>query len=201
MEKELSPEERVLKIENDYDKVMKLVERISSPRKERILEMLEELGSRFCMAPASFKTEFHNCFPGGLIDHSLRVCKNLFKLTKTFYDGKYDEETIILVSLFHDAGKIGLTEDQYIPQESKWHKDRGMLYDFNDKLQYMEHSLRSLYLLQHFGVVLTEEEFLAINLHDGIAFESNKAYIHRQPTLSLLLHQADMLAVRQEKNE
>ena len=105
------------------------------------------------------------------------------------------------MSLFHDLGKVGnrVGDDQYIPQESKWHKDKGMLYEFNKDLVYMEHSQRSLFLLQEFGIKLTEDEYLAILLHNGIAFESNKMYLHQQPTLSLLLHQADMLAVRQEK--
>jgi len=176
---ELTPEERVLKIEGDYDKVIRLVDRVSEPRRQKIVDMLDVVGERFCMAPASSKTDYHNCFPGGLIDHSIRVFKNLFKLVKTFYDGKYSEESIILVSLMHDLGKIGdLEHDQYTPQESKWHKDRGMLYEFNRELQYMEHAQRSLFLLQHFGIKLTDEEYLAILLHDGVAFENNKAYIH-----------------------
>jgi len=199
---ELTPEEKVLKIEADYGKVMKLVDRISEPRRQKIIDMFDKIGERFCMAPASYKTEYHNCFPGGLIDHTLNVCRNLFKLAKTFYGGKYDEETIIFVALMHDLGKIGNeVEDMYLLQQSKWHKDKGMLYQFNDALPYMESAQRSLFLIQHFGIVLTEIEYLSILLHDGIAYESNKSYLHKQPTLALLLHQADMLAVRQEKNE
>jgi hypothetical protein len=199
---ELTPEERVAKIEGDYDKVMRLLERISDPNKTKLITMFNEIGSRFCMAPASWKTEFHNCFPGGLIDHSLRVCKNLFKLTKTFYDGQWDEGTLILVSLLHCIGSVGnLEHEQYVPQKSKWHKDKGMLYEFNNDLTYMETSDRSLFLLQSFEVTLSEEEFLAIKLFSGSAQDSNKMYIYNQPILAQLLNQAYMLAIRQEKDE
>ena len=64
---------------------------------------------------------------------------------------------------------------------------------------------RSLYLLQKFGIELSQNEYIAIRIHDGVYDEANKAYyVSYNPesklrsNISYILHQADMLASKVE---
>ena len=81
--------------------------------------------------------------------------------------------------LHHDLGKVGdLEHDYYIPQDSDWHrKNRGEIYKHNPSLQYMKVPDRGLWLLQHYGVKVTDKEYIGIKLTDGMYDEANKAYL------------------------
>lgn len=160
-----------------------------------------EVGERFMLAPASNRANYHNCFPGGLVEHSLRVYMNLQKLSKLFAPD-INEDSLKLVGLFHDLGKVGtVTEPYYIEVEEDWKRDRGIFYDHNQELVFMDAAQRTLFLLSHFGVPIGEEEWQAILIHDGQYIEANKRYGHKETTLALLLHQADMIAAKTEKEK
>ncbi len=163
--------------------------------------LVEELSERICLAPASTRTAYHNCFPGGLVDHTLRVLGNAFRLCKTF-GWQVPRDSLILVCLMHDLGKVGdLEKDYYIEETSDWHRDKlGQLYKYNDDLQFMDHCERSIYLLQHFGVNLSQDEYLAIRLHDGQYVDGNKSYSMKEPALATIVHLADLIAAKQEKD-
>ena len=67
---------------------------------------------------------------------------------------------------------------------------------------------RALFLLQHYGVQMTENEYLGLKLTDGLYEEANKSYyIGYSPDRSLrtniayILHQADMMATHIEYDE
>ncbi len=192
---ELTPE----KITENYNKFESLCEKLGG-RSEPIKKMLTDLGDRLALCPASGKIEFHSCFPGGLVDHSLRVLQNAYKLMKV-YDLDFPKESIILSCLFHDLGKVGdMTQDYYVPQSSDWHKSKGMLYEHNSHLKYMSVPHRSIFLLQHYGVRLTHDETLAILLNDGQYVPENKAYAMREPYMSMIVHQADAFSTLWEKH-
>ena len=60
---------------------------------------------------------------------------------------------------------------------------------------------RSIYMLQKFGIEISENEFLAIKLHDGLYSKGNEGYFmgtgpefELKTTLPILLHHADHLA-------
>ena len=64
---------------------------------------------------------------------------------------------------------------------------------------------RALYLLQHFNVKLTNNEYIGLRLTDGMYEEANKSYyIAYQPerqlrtNIAYILHQADMMATHIE---
>ena len=116
------------------------------------------------------------------------------------YDEKISKESLIVSALFHDIGKIGDFEHEYyLPQDSSWHIERGMMYKHNDKIQYMTSADRGLYLLQAFDVKLCADEWLAIKLNDGHEAEENRPYRMKEPTLAVVIHQADRAACQQEK--
>lgn len=194
MHYEISPE----KIKENYDKFETLCSKLGD-RATNVQKLIDHLGERLALCPASSRVEHHSAFPGGLVDHSLRVLQNTYNLCKV-YNQTFPKESVILSCLFHDLGKVG-NEDQdyYVVQSSDWHRERGMLYEYNDKLPYMSVPHRSIYLLQQFDIKLSRDEFLAILLNDGQYVPENKSYAMREPTLSMLLHQADAFSTLWEK--
>ncbi|MHB8407973.1 MAG: HD domain-containing protein [Acidiferrobacterales bacterium] len=189
-------------IEKAVNVVNKLIELMPQPRRTFVVSMLAGMGTSYFTAPASSREEFHSCFPGGLIVHSLNVVGNLRNLARTLCPGKYDDATLAFVGLFHDLGKAGDGEQElYIPNQSDWHRQKGMLYETNKDLPYMSTAQRSLFVLQKHDIKLETEEYLAILLNDGMYVEANKDYRMKEPDLALLLHWADRFACNQEKSE
>lgn len=168
--------------------------------RESILDMFEDIQERVFSAPASHRASYHNCFPGGLSEHSIRVY-NILKNHCENFAPEIPQDSIIITALLHDLGKIGsMTEPYYVPQRSSWHQEKlGEFYTHNDNLMYMGTAQRSLRLLGQYGVNLTEDEYQAILIHDGQYIDENAKYKNKECTLALLLHQADMLACKMEK--
>ena len=50
------------------------------------------------------------------------------------------------------------TDEYYIPNDSKWHVERGQIYKLNPKLQFMKVPDRSVFLLMEHGIEVTENE-------------------------------------------
>ena len=169
---------------------------------------------RMMFTPGSGTAHFHNCFIGGYVEHVLHITKIARKL---FVDYKelgahidYTEEEVIFAALHHDLGKVGdLENDYYIPQTSDWHrKNRDEIYTHNPALQYMKVPDRGLWLLQHYGVKVTDKEYLGIKLTDGLYDEANKSYLMSyNPDFGLrsnmphILHQADMMSTYIESDQ
>ena len=59
----------------------------------------------------------------------------------------------------------------------------------------MSVSHRTLYLLQHYGVTLSDDEWISIQLAQGSHFEENRFYVGSEPTLAILLQQAKCMVV------
>ena len=164
--------------------------------------LMDEVGERFFEAPASDRQEYHNCFVGGLAEHSLRVYSHLSQLAKIFAP-EISSDSIILVALMHDLGKLGSIDTiYYLPQDSDWHIEKmGMMYVQNTELEYLGTAQRSIRMLTQFGVPMTDLEYKAILIHDGQYVPANKAYAHREGMLGILLHHADVLACHIEKEK
>lgn len=186
---------------------------ISGSRKEALIKMYEELSDRVLTAPASSHSTRHNCFPGGYIDHVNRVVKTAINLYSVWTEAgaatnKFTLEEVVFAAINHDLGKVGSsTEDYYIPNDSDWHVKRGQIYKINPSLQFMKVPDRSIFLLQEYGVKFSENEYLAIKLHDGLYGKGNESYLMAgQPEFSLktdlpiLLHHSDHLATLIEGN-
>jgi hypothetical protein len=119
----------------------------------------------------------------------------------------YTEEELVFAALFHDLGKIGDGDKpNYIPQTDKWRQDKlSEMYTFNSELDFMLIPDRSLFILQKFGIKVSQKEFLAIRCHDGVFDKANEAYFFsnvessRQKTSIIsVLHSADFLASKVE---
>lgn len=162
--------------------------------------LVDHFAERLAIAPASSRLQYHSAIPGGLVSHSLRVLKTAKKIALALNYSDLDESSLIISCLFHDIGKVGdLENDYYTPETSQWHIDRGMVYKRNENIRFMTINDRSLWLVSHFGMKLSKEEWLAIRLNDGQYTEENSAYKMNEGSLPLLVHQADRLSCEQEK--
>lgn len=200
-------------IQSNWKKHGDIVNRaLPKERVEKVLDMYSDLGDEVVMAPASGKESFHNAFPGGYIDHVNRVVKfslGVQQLWKTSnIPLNFSEEELIFSALFHDLGKLGVKGlPNYLPQTNNWRKENlGENYSYNQELDFMLIQDRSLYTLQHYGISLTQNEYLAIKTHDGLYDETNKPYYISynsgakfKTSLPHILHQADLMATEFER--
>lgn len=185
----------------NWEKFSGLLLQTGEHRQEQLQALLDHLGDRLVMCPASSKKDYHNCFVGGLVDHSLRVLKNCTRLMKVSPDvfGSISEESIVFAALLHDLGKVGdLDNDRYLPQTSDYYKSKGNLFEHNHAVV-PKNVHASLFLLQHFGVKMTYDEFEAILLNDGSVTDDGREYCMKETALTLLIQQADRLSCEQEK--
>jgi len=199
-------EERMKTIEENVDKVSTIIDAVvKSDRKDAIVKMLEDdtFGQLYFTAPASSREQYHYAWAGGLVSHSLNLYKNLRALNKTF-DLGFNEESMFLVAMFHDIGKAcssDMKTPHYIPTEEDWKIKKGMLYEYGTTGVYMPTHVRSIFILQSFGIKLSDEEFQAIFLNDGMYLDGNKTFALKECSLALFTHMADRISLEQEKSE
>ena len=182
-----------------YEGLKTLVNSLSNnERKNSLMNMIEgDIGIKFVTTSASRRISHHNCYPGGLYDHSISVVGYLNLLNKTLIKNeneRYSRDEIIMVGLFHDLGKVGnLDQDYYEPQVSDWHREKlGELYIYNENMPYLHHSERSVWILNHFGVSLSEIETQAILYHDMLYIPKGEMIKYKEDRLTILLHFADL---------
>jgi hypothetical protein len=200
-------------IATNFENLIKIIETyISEPRRSKLIKLYNDLADRMMLAPASSHTTRHNCYPGGYVDHVLRVCDasiGLYDVWQTIFKSRmnsFTKEEMIFAALNHDLGKVGdLNEDYYVPNDSDWHVKRGQVYKINPKLTFMKVPDRSIYTLQQAGISFSENEYLAIKLHDGLYSKGNESYLmggapefSLKTELPILLHHADHLSTLAE---
>ena len=184
---------------------------ITGDRQKRLIDFYNTYEERFILLPASHKPAYHNCFPGGYIEHVNRVVSASLEIDLIWrkFDVKstYTTEEVVFSALNHDLGKFGTFEyEAVLPNPSDWHvKNRGEIYTFNTQMDYMTVPDRGLWLLSQLGIEVSKNEWLAIKLHDGLYDESNKPYLlswgpetKLRTSLPFIIHQADLLAARIE---
>ena len=154
------------------------------------------LGEDIYISPASTMKDHNNAFPGGLIDHILRVSKYAIKLNELIpKDLQSDKRTILNVCFIHQLGKVFL----YKPNESEWHRNNlGKMYEYNDDLNAMKIGERSAFYALKCGLLLTDDEYHAIISHDKP--ETDPQVLWHSTSLSLILRQSILLAILEEKN-
>jgi hypothetical protein len=200
-------------IQDNWNEFLSIIDtHISEPRCSELKAFYEQYAERIMLMPASHKKEYHNAFPGGYVDHVLRVVQCALKLNKVWIEmgvdtSTYSVEELVFAALNHDLGKMGDEQNEsYIPQTDQWRKEKlGEDYKFNDRLEYMSVPDRGLHLLMSHGITFSRNEMLAIKLHDGLYDDANKPYLmswspETKPRTALvfIVHQADLMAARIE---
>lgn len=176
---------------------------------ENTISKLQQLG--FFQAPASCR--FHLNYDGGLVEHSLNVCKVALNLRKTMIAmtpslEKYlPESSVILAALLHDVCKADIYKPAIKRQKNAlgyWRDVKG--YDIDLTNEPLGHGEKSVIRLLRWGLDLTDDEILAIRWHMGawdLPFQSydligniNKA--REEHPLVLIIQAADSLSLMLE---
>ena len=201
-------------IKSNWKTFREIVNEISPKRRDAMNRMYDDLEDRIVMAPASSYDYFHNAIPGGYVDHVLRVYDNTIKHYELWKDSgmivdNFTLEELSFAAIHHDLGKCGMpgeNRELYQTNKSEWHrKNQGKIYQTNPNLLFMDHTDRSLYLLNHYGIPYSSNEMLGMKLTDGMYSEPNKPYLvsydlekKLRNSMGLILHHADLMAARFE---
>lgn len=133
-----------------------------------VIEELEELG--FFEAPAS--TKFHLNEEGGLVEHSLNVCKAAMKVRSAMLelDDSLREslplDSVVIASLLHDVCKADIYKKVMKRQKNSfglWVDAPG--YDVDYSKFPLGHGEKSVIVLLRCGLDLTDDEIMAIRWH------------------------------------
>lgn len=131
----------------------------------------------FWDAPAS--TRFHECYEGGLVEHSLKVYKHLNFLNYQHFL-HFPQKSVVKSALFHDLCKVNFykpTQKNKKMVDGTWVRERG--YTVQDDFP-VGHGEKSVIILLENGVDLTQEEMMAIRWHMGAYTDGSKEYISQQ---------------------
>jgi hypothetical protein len=78
-------------IKGNYDVLLGGIEKyVTGDRKQQFLDFYNSLDERIALLPASHKKAYHNCFPGGYVEHVIRVITAAFKLM--LYGRKWEQK-------------------------------------------------------------------------------------------------------------
>ena len=181
----------------------------------------------FFTAPAS--TQYHCSFPGGLCLHSLNVYKALVKLVDGFAshfefyqleEGKlananlvthYSDDSLIIVGLLHDLGKINFYEPAvknvkvYSPYGKKsdslgtfdWKEERCYAVKGADNRDVIGSKGFTAYYIASMFIPMTKEEMITLtNQYSALEREPlpDLSNVLAKYNLTVLLHAADTIA-------
>ena len=128
---------------------------------EELLEWMER-ETDFFTAPAS--TKHHLAYPGGLVEHSVNVFR---ELRKVVIDNEPTMEAVAICALLHDLCKANFykkgTRNVKNDETGKWEKVPS--YSVEDMFPY-GHGEKSVFLIERF-MKLKVEEAVAIRWHMG----------------------------------
>lgn len=169
----------------------------SEIHRDGIDELIKYIEARdFFDAPASSK--FHNCFEGGLVDHSINVYDAIIRINNSF-ELHLKPESMAISALFHDLCKMNFySKSRRIVRDKYGNRTEQEVWDINEAMP-LGHGEKSIIILQNF-IKLTASEMYAIRWHMGGFDRSvqggdqsiNAAY--NKCPLAAALHMADLAA-------
>lgn len=185
--------------------------RLPDKNREKLNKWIVE-NSDFFEAPAS--TKYHSNFKGGLCVHSLNVYFILKKLVEDFIpkeqkDQYWNDDKIKILGLFHDISKANFYEEynRNVKNEktNQWEQVKNYrTKDVDSRFIYGSHEQTSEFILSSFIDLTLDEKVAILHHHGGMGFDSTKTDISTifiKYPISLLLHEADMIATYLTENE
>ena len=182
-------------IQSNYKELNDIVQKYFDKEQANNIRLLfEHFEDRMIEAPASGRPNYHNCFPGGWLDHTLRVIESSLKMKEHFIslgvNVTSDDSDIILAAMFHDLGKLGdLNEPYYKLQTDDWRRKKlNEFYTHNNTMENLSVTDRALWLLQHFNIKVSTEVWKAIKMSDGMFDAGNEGYYRTSSDSRNILH-------------
>lgn len=179
---------------------------LKSSEREGIEDLISFLvRTSFYTDPASAK--YHNNFPGGLMDHSIKVCELALQLNNAFKTN-VSSDSIVITALLHDLSKIGSYEifsrnkknefGKWYPVREYKNRRQDLTKDStaDEKLLQvaLDHGAKSAFIASQF-IHLSIEETEAIANHmttwSGSESQSLAGIAYRNNKMAFLLHVAD----------
>ena len=197
-------------MDNNWNELMSMIDKyFEGEQKENILRLHSDFEDEYKAAPASGRPNYHNCFKGGYLDHVLHVIKNSVMIKKLYEKNGvksiHTDADVVLAAMFHDLGKLGDLNDPYYKyQTDEWRRNKLQeWYTHNSDMENMSVTDRSLWLLQHFNIKVSEEVWKAIKLSDGM-FDKGNEDLYRRSTdsrniLHYIVHFGDWMSTVAEK--
>ena len=173
----------------------RLIKELTSTNRPDIAELIEAMDDGgFFTAPCS--GAHHLAEPEGLLKHSLNVLDYARKLNVAL-DTDISDESITIVSLLHDLGKMGdYGKSNYTENYLKGGElSKAKPYITNPNLSYIPHEVRSVAIAERY-IKLTEAEEFAILYHNGLYGDFKYVISGRETPLYMILHFADMWCSR-----
>lgn len=168
---------------------------------EKIQKYLKDK-TEFETAPAS--TGYHGKNEGGLLDHTLNVITIALKVYKSISeisDHSIELEDVVLVALLHDIGK---GYPGYYEENKDYESDSS---DRKKKNKY-KHGKMVKYPHAHLSAMMASEMDLGLGpyilepllIHNGLFTGTGEEVFkrHNHSMLALILHSADMMAIKFE---
>ena len=150
------------------DKFIELLRSTGRNGVEETINQLEKLG--FFEAPAS--TKFHLAYEGGLLEHSLNVCRIALMIRKQVIlvrpdlEEELPIESVIITSLLHDVCKAEIYKKAIKRRKNEfgvWEDYAGYDVDYSEFP--VGHGEKSVIELLQFCLELSKNEILAIRWH------------------------------------
>lgn len=196
------------KAKSEFERLIQLAalargQRVSPDAEAQVMMLHKFLTTQTEWLTTPGSSKYHMCIEGGLLIHSVKVCKKALELRDCWAPNLY-LDSVILCALFHDLGKVwGKTVhtdegDVIVPRYLKNDPNPdGSFVDSKQKGPYrveestgMEIAVRSLRMVEKF-VELSDAEAQAIHGHDHYYIASNTCYQHRETPLMLITHYSD----------
>lgn len=161
------------KINSNYVIFCKCLEKYNCYSKE----MIDNMGEKIKNASYSMNEIYGAAYNGSMIDITLNVLCKLGieinekvlgsdeKKNKIQYNELYVNKNMLMrVLLLINISKA----DMYIETKDNWKKNKGILYEFSNKLRTkLKLGQRTLFICQKYGIKLAEEEFESISSIDS----------------------------------
>lgn len=172
---------------------------LSKLEDESINNLIEKEGERILMTSYSQREKEPFCGIGGIVEYALELAKVANKISDALNYGIY-KKTIIRCALLSVLGRVGtISQNRFKDTESEWHRDKlGQYFDWNEDCPKYQINDMTLYLLQHYDVKLSWEEWNAIMLLRDSSSEESKFYGGHKSRLATVLTLAHEAVIKDE---
>ncbi|MBP5491945.1 MAG: HD domain-containing protein [Clostridiales bacterium] len=153
-------------------------------RKTEFDHFIDFLENRTSWLTAPAEIEGPLAFEKGLLIHSVGVAKQLLRIKDTLMP-QLDDESAIVMALFHDVGKVGVEgKPLFLLEEKSTTSTLGLsfggrslsvapTYSINPKLVHMSVGVRSLFLVSQY-MLLSDDEAQAISYQEDMQLIDGK---------------------------
>ncbi len=181
-----------------YEKYTNLLKRTFDEAPAQAL--IDHFEDRLVLCPAGL-TNDEGGYPGALVDRSLRTALRAKQICQSA-ELPTNPASAVRVALVAELGRLGDLQPErelYLEQTSDWHREKlGQNYKYNEHCSRTTVPHRTLHLLQHFGLRLEQDEWVAVLTFGGLHLPENAFYGNKKNDLVDLLQLAKHLTNRKE---